>query len=259
MTTLLEGALGLARRGLRVFPVAPRGKMPITAHGCKDATTDATTIRAWWQRNPGCNVAVATGAGLTIIDIDSDDGEAAIAELERKNEPLPKTVEVITSRGRHIYLRSPREIRNSAGKLAAGVDVRGEGGFVVAPPSIHETGRIYRWSVDSAAKIAEAPEWLLDLLGRPKPAAAPIAEGSEAGAPSCSWADVIELGIDEGGRDDGLARLVGHYLPHHDPREVLQLALLFNAHRCRPPLPDADVYRICNSIAAAELRKGTAL
>jgi hypothetical protein len=192
------------------------------------------------------------------IDIDVDkDGESSLKAIEVQHGTLPASVEQITGGGgRHIFYRyaKHRDIRNSASKLGKGIDIRANGGYAILPPSPHESGRTYQWSVDSAATFADAPEWLLDLLDK-KVVATPIADAVEG----CTWADVIELGIDEGGRDDGLARLVGHYLPHHDPREVLQLALLFNAHRCRPPLPDADVLRICNSIAAAELRKGIAL
>jgi hypothetical protein len=259
MSTLLEGALALARRGLQVFPVMPRGKTPITSQGCLAGTRDIDRIKAWWARSPGANIGVRTGpqSDLMAIDVDSDAGETALRKLEEQNGPLPRTIEVITSRGRHIWYRWPRGgIANSAGKIE-GVDVRGVNGFVVAPPSVHASGKAYIWSVDCGDKIAEPPSWLLDVFGAPKmqKVETPIAATSEVSP----WAELLRNGLGEGARNDGIARLVGHYLPHHDPREVVQLALMFNECRCKPPLAEAEVIAIYRSIAAAELKKGIAL
>jgi hypothetical protein len=263
-----DWALAYAARGLRIFPCR-LDKLPVghlAPHGFKNATSDPDQIRAWWSTG-NYSIGCATGNGLMAVDVDmSDDaesGEAALRRLEARHGALPPSVEAITgSGGRHIYLTYPkhRDVRNSAGRLGTHIDVRAHGGYTILPPSRHESGRRYAWSIDSAKEFAAAPEWLLDMLDRRRPMPAPIAvKAEDTGSAPCPWAEIIENGIDEGGRDDGLTRLVGHYLPHHDPREVLQLTLLFNAHRCRPPLPDADVMRICNSIAAAELRKAVAL
>jgi hypothetical protein len=112
------------------------GKHPRTPRGCLDATADPAQIRAWWTQWPEANVGVATGGGLVVIDIDPrHGGEEGFDDVVERLGRLPDTVEAVTgSRGRHIYLRVPEgvEVRNSASALAPGVDVRGEGGYVVA-------------------------------------------------------------------------------------------------------------------------------
>jgi bifunctional DNA primase/polymerase-like protein len=148
---MLRTALRLAARGLHVFPCAPSAKTPACAHGCKDATTDIIVIQGWWGANPDFNIGVATGAASSIFVIDIDDGaaETALKKLEECHGELPPTVEAITPRGRHIYFRYPQApVPNSAGKLADGLDVRGDGGYVLAPPSLHPSGRRYTWSVE---------------------------------------------------------------------------------------------------------------
>jgi hypothetical protein len=157
----------LANKGLHVFPCAPRGKTPICPHGCLDATTDPKKIDDWWQLQPNANVAIATGqnSNVWVLDIDGMAGELTLKELEAKHGALPSTVEVITgSGGRHLYFAWHDGIRNSAKQLGAGLDVRGQGGYVIAPPSIHPSGRQYHWSVDTAQKPVAAPAWLLDIV-----------------------------------------------------------------------------------------------
>ena len=81
---MLRAALQLAERGLAVFPCQPKGKQPVTLHGCKDATRDPDMIEAWWHRMPTCNVGVATGAfsGVIVVDVDDIDAEAELRNLE---------------------------------------------------------------------------------------------------------------------------------------------------------------------------------
>ena len=174
---MLYTALRLAQKGLAVFPCRPRDKRPATPNGLKDATTNPEAISAWWHEDPDFNVAIATGApsGIFVIDIDGFDAEAALRHLEAAHDALPASVEVITARGRHVYFQMPDiDLRNSASKLAPHVDVRGTGGYVLAPPSIHPTGRRYAWSGDSASTFAAAPAWLLPSSCQwPNPVTAP--------------------------------------------------------------------------------------
>jgi hypothetical protein len=163
MSALLDTALSLASRGLHVFPCRPRGKEPATYHGLKDATIDPTKVIGWWRSNPHFNIGLATGkqSGIFVVDLDSIDAEAELRKLEQCHSTLPPTVESITGKGRHLFFAWPDQlIRNSVGAnggIAAGVDIRGENGYVIAPPSIHPTGRPYTWSVDSANAFAVAP------------------------------------------------------------------------------------------------------
>ena len=160
---VLRTALALASRGLRVFPCKPRDKVPATPRGCLDASKDPHMIRHWWGLEPYANVAIATGAvsGIFVVDIDGLDAERELRRLEAEHGELPATVEVITPRpGRHIYFRMPdTPVRNSAGRLAPGCDVRATGGYTLCPPSVHPSGGVYRWSVDCAKTFAEAAIW----------------------------------------------------------------------------------------------------
>jgi Bifunctional DNA primase/polymerase, N-terminal len=163
---MLGTALALAQRSLHVFPIKPRSKEPACEHGCKDATIDVNVIRQWWRSEPSYNIAIATGSISNIFVSDVDGGESTLRKLEAENGELPKTVEALTgNNGRHLYFKMPNHpVRNSAGRLGPHLDIRGDGGYVVAPPSIHPSGRRYEWSVDSANAFADAPQWLLNRI-----------------------------------------------------------------------------------------------
>ena len=248
---MVRGALALAGKGLHVLPCLPRDKRPATANGLKAATTDAETIRQWWRQLPEANIGIATGtpSGIFVVDVDGVDAESELRKLEAQHGALPASVEAIRARGRHIYFRMPAtDVRNSTGKIAAGVDVRGTGGFVIAPPSIHPSGRRYTWSVDSASAIAEAPAWLLAKI------ASSNGNGKSITPPS-EWRDLVR-GVSEGARNCSLTKLCGYLLRRHvDPFVVLELIRSFNATRCAPPLPDKDVERIISSVAGLELKR----
>jgi len=249
---MLRSALTLAGKGLHVLACLPRDKRPATANGVKAATTDSDTIRQWWQLLPEANIGVATGepSGIFVIDVDGIDAESELRKLEAQHGALPPTVEVITARGRHIYFKMPAApIRNSAGKLGLGLDIRATGGYVLAPPSIHPTGRRYEWSVDCASAIAQAPAWLVQII------TAPTNGNGKSATPPSEWRDLIK-GVSEGARDCSLTKLAGYLLRRHvDPFITLELIRVFNATRCAPPLPDQDVERIVASVAGLELKR----
>jgi len=181
--TLADAALLYALRSIAVFPLIPRQKRPAGAHGLKEATTDADQVLAWWRRTPGFNIGIATGglAGFWVLDIDGEDGARSLAALEAEHGALPPTVEQSTGKGRHICFawdRDGPEVRNSASRIGPGVDVRGEGGYIVASPSIHPSGRLYAWAEGRAPgeiDLAPAPEWLVRLAAPPPAKAEPPA------------------------------------------------------------------------------------
>ena len=145
---------------MAIFPCWPRSKKPATTNGLLDATTDLDTVTRWWRQAPDYNIGIRTGAisDIMVVDVDGVDAEAELRKLETEFTALPATVESITARGRHLFFRYPqRSVRNSAGKLAKGLDIRGDGGYVIAPPSIHPSSKPYTWSVDSASVFAAAP------------------------------------------------------------------------------------------------------
>jgi Bifunctional DNA primase/polymerase, N-terminal len=147
MDVMLRTALALAKKGMQVFLCRPRQKEPATAHGFKDATSDVDIIKGWLCERPDANLAVATGAvsNVFVLDVDGGEAEAQLTKLEKEHGSLPPSVESITARGRHVWFRYPTGmmVPNSAGKIAPGCDIRGNGGYVLVPPSIHPSGRRY--------------------------------------------------------------------------------------------------------------------
>lgn len=182
MNLLREAALGYAHRGWRVFPLhgivngtctcgrsdcSSAGKHPLVRRGLYEATTDSKQIQSWWRRWRSANVGIATGAvsGIVVIDVDLP---AAFASLARLIEAkLPTTLTGFTGGGGvHLVYSSHDEVLgNSAGRLPgleddlAGIDLRGNGGYVVAPPSVHRSGGHYEW-LDANRSVASAPSWL---------------------------------------------------------------------------------------------------
>lgn len=133
----LSAVLALARLGWRVFPCQPRDKAPLVREWQHVATTDPQQIRAWYAEHPACNWGLACGAGsgAWVLDVDGPKGEAALKALVERYGSLPPRLTVRTGKGLHLYFAWPdaAELRNSAGKVGEGLDVRGNGGYVLAP------------------------------------------------------------------------------------------------------------------------------
>lgn len=201
-------------------PCENPGKHPLTRRGVHEATTDPVLIREWWRRSPGANVGIATGAcsGLVVVDLDLPRGgrESLEAVLDAGRD-LPRTLRARTGGGGlHLFYAAPPNVRvaNTAGRLPGvarplpGIDLRGDGGYVVVPPSVHASGRRYRW--DGRARVSPLPAWLWPA--RPAPtarAATPAAtwEGASAyGAAALSRQLERVRGLAVGERNDGLNR-----------------------------------------------------
>lgn len=166
MNVLERYALAYAARGQRVFPCREASKVPLTPRGCKDATTDVGAIQKWWRESPRANVALATGGRLAVLDIDGEPGVFNLAQLEAKHGEI-LTATSKTWSGHHLWFKVPAgiEIGNSTGRVGGGLDVRGEGGYVLAPPSLHPAGVTYTWEV--RVPLALMPEWLVELARKP--------------------------------------------------------------------------------------------
>ncbi len=263
MNALLDAAIEYARLGWHVFPLhtpgngrcscgssacgKTAGKHPRTSHGLKDATTSEKVIREWWEKWPDANVGILTGAlsGLVVVDVDPDKGgKKSLAQLERTYGSLPKTVEAMTGGGgRHLLFKHPGvKIKCSAGILAPGLDIRADEGYVVAPPSLHLSGRTYTWgkehSLDDRA-LAPIPDWLLPKLNGPRTPQGSTTPESEK--------------IPEGRRNTDLTILAGTMRRRRMTQDEIEAALLVvNKDRCVPPLNDDEVKRIAKSIAQYE-------
>lgn len=169
----LSGILDLAAIGMRIIPLHAKNKVPIPKEWQHKATTNEKTIRTWALTNKNCNWGLVTGAGsgVFVVDIDPKAGGNESWEKLLKKHKIPETVQCKTgSGGTHYYFKMPknRDIRNSASKVGPGIDIRGNGGQVVIPPSIHPNGTVYEWVSGfspSNVSVAKAPKWLLTLLG----------------------------------------------------------------------------------------------
>lgn len=171
----LELALSMAARGFRVFPLLPGSKEPPRGvAGVTRATTDAATIRAWFVADPAINYGVAAGAGLLIVDVDGEEGEASLAKLEAEHGALPATLTVGSpSHGRHLYMRGD-DVSNSAGKIGPGIDIRSASGYVVGPGCYFANAerrpdkRAGWYAIANDVAPAAAPPWLVLMAGEAK-------------------------------------------------------------------------------------------
>jgi len=161
-----SAALEYAQKGFRVFP-CKINKSPLTKSGFKDATTDLKVINRWWTKSPNALIGFPTGGGLVVIDVDMPAGPASLEALEKENASLPPTLEQKTgSGGKHLFYLTEAKISNSAGRLGNGLDIRADGGYIILPPSMHQTGNRYEWVNQNS--IAPLPEWVHHLLTMPR-------------------------------------------------------------------------------------------
>ncbi len=201
-------ALSYAARGWAVVPLhtphlqgcsceqdcgSSAGKHPRTRHGLKEASRSPDRIWRWWRRWPDANVGIRTGreSGLVVRDVDvRHGGDTSLEALEATYDRLPPTLTALSGGGgKHLYFLYPgSHIPNSAqlGRFS-GLDVRGDGGYIVAPPSLHQSGQHYAWEVLSYP-VAALPPWLCDLLTPPgrsisgEPPRSRVSSSSEAEA-----------------------------------------------------------------------------
>ena len=159
------------------------GKHPLTTNGVKDATTVPEAIKGLWEGRPQANVGICTGreSGITVLDVDPRNGGSdSLAQLITQYGELPETLVCGTGGGGlHFYFQHPEQFQLK-GKVPgyAGLDIKSDGGYVVAPPSRHHSGGVYRWLSDwRTTNIAPVPEWLLELIRVEAEAAAREAEG----------------------------------------------------------------------------------
>ena len=240
--TGLDSALGYASRGHSIFPIQPRSKFPLTPHGFKDATTDAHVITTWWTQWPDANIGAPTGkaAGFIVVDVDPrHGGDDALSELEQQHGALPSTVMALTGGGGvHYFFRYPddRDIRCSTAVVGAGLDVKGDGGYIVLPPSIHPNGTAYQWETahhPDDVPLAPVPQWVLDKLS---PVAGPAPNSGGFTSPER---------ISDGTRNDTLYKLVRSLKAKGLSRTAIGAAVHEeNRMKCDPPLPDDEVDRL---------------
>jgi hypothetical protein len=233
-----------AGQGFRLFPVEGRGKLPLIKGWPEAATNDTAQLEAWAHQCPACNWGLATGtaSGLVVIDVDGAGGRASLADLERRGLTLPATLTVSTGRtdgGEHRYFRPPSgvDIRNDqSGKIGAHIDVRGTGGFVVCPPSVHAGGKQYHF-IDTSVPVADLPGWVIERLTMRPPMLTAKAQASPQT-------------VGKGSRTKQLVSLAGTMQRRGMGMEAIQAALLAeNVAKCDPPLPESKVRSIAADIS----------
>jgi hypothetical protein len=168
MSPLLQAVLDLAAtRRFAVFHCHVKKKEPVLKGSFYDATTNPETIKRLWRLD--YNIGVATGmmSRVLVVDADGSIGVESLHALEAKHGQLPPTLTSASAAGPHFWFRCESPVPCSVDHIGKCIDIRGDGGYVIAPPSIHPDGPIYRWLNDRP--LAPAPDWLLQLA-RKKPA-----------------------------------------------------------------------------------------
>lgn len=233
-------------RGWSVLPLRPRDKRPLMPwESLQNARPSEADVAHWFQRWPDANVGIITGeiSNLVVLDIDPQHGGGfSLERLERQFGSAPATVEAATGGGgRHLYFAHPGTLARNRAGIAQGIDLRGDGGYIVAPPSIHPSGGRYVWRPGrSPAEIALAapPRWLLQATG-----------ALRRGRTLADWRRLVHEGVPQGRRNSSMASLAGHLLWHGvDSAVALELLLAWNRMRCRPPLDDGEVAQVVQSI-----------
>lgn len=221
-----------------MIPIEPRGKRPLVSWtGYQRRTASEEEVRAWWTRWPDANIGIVTGrvSGIVVVDVDGTAGSGSL-----RNRAIPPTVVCATGRGHHYYFAHPGFNVANRTHLLPGVDVRGEGGYVVAPPSTHENGKQYAWGQDSSPQdeeLARVPDWLAQLWR------------------TDNLSTELVAGVAEGERNVAAARLAGKFLSRgFSARETFAWLLLWNA-RNKPPLDVKELARVVRSIASREAKR----
>lgn len=257
-SSLGEAALAYSQElGWPLFPLVTRGKRPRTANGFKSASSHPERIVEWWARWPYANLALATGraSGIVVVDVDSPTGEL---QLE-KFGPLPPTPTVATGKGRHLYFSMPpcTALGSTRARLGVDVDTRADGGYIVLPPSVHPSGRVYEWATGLSpvdVPFAPLPDTLLTALSAPA-AAAPVAVAPAPPMPYRSyftggqlyrtvqrrkafaaWLSKLPTGLSDGqGRNDAAYRIAARAIEAElSASEVVEVLRRWNAQHVEP-------------------------
>ncbi len=238
-----EAARAYARWGLKVFPLAPDAKVPIAgSRGFLDATDDPARLAAWWAATPSANLAIATGASdLVVVDVDPRKGGAdtlAFLVQQHGGDFLQTPTALTGGGGQHLYYRRPAGLRLPSGvdRLGPGLDVRGDGGYAVAPPSTVATRR-YHWEFGYGLDehpLAALPAWMGDLLAVP-----PVDEPAPSPRVAFASPDAVPAGTLRGPALAAYATKQ-RFLEGVAPRLGLPTTALGRAFRCVLPGHDED-------------------
>lgn len=262
---LLAAAITYSKRGWSVLPLhsvidehctcgkadcGSPAKHPHTEHGLTDASTDPTQLAKWWATWPTANIGITTGqkTGIVVLDCDAKaGGPDRLREFMDLHGAIDTLSSITGGGGRHLVFQAPPvALRNSAGAIAQGIDTRAEGGYIVAPPSIHISGNKYEW--DNRVRPQPIPAWLLALWPTLVPQTL-SPNGSTAPASDPNWVtDALACGASEGHRNHLATRLIGYFHSKNLPRDIILTLIQPFAQRCHPPMELPELQRTINSV-----------
>jgi len=248
-------ALYYRAKGWSVIPLRPRDKRPLVPwEGFQKRIATEQEVRGWFAKEPQANLGIVTGSisGLFVLDLDDrHGGNDSIDKLLDGTRHLPDSPFAFTGGksvvpSAHLYFKMEGPTPTMPG-LLPGVDLKGEGGYVVAPPSIHPDGGVYEWVVSPReVELLPAPGWLVaDLIKQRR--SSPAVGGGAPHDPS--WvADLLQSGVGEGQRNESATRLAGYFRGRGmDTTTILAVMAPFAA-RCTPPLPERELETIVESV-----------
>lgn len=248
--TLGEWAVWYAEHGFGVFPVQAQGKRPATQHGLNDWTDDASYVRDYWIKHPKANIGIACGSpsnGLLVIDLDTGDakdGMHTLAEWQAAHGELPETAESITGGGgRHLLYRTDRTNIHPSTNSELGVDIRCDGSYIVAPPSVHPSGELYEWwASPEDVGIATADGRVYDFVDHVQ------RNGGQDETKKDNGRFRLPDEIKKGERDNTLFKYAAHLRSiGRSDEEIMAAVAGVNSMRCNPPMDSKDVERIVKS------------
>lgn len=252
MSELLNAALAYQRDGFSVIPIQAREKKPLISwEEYQNRRATEEEINAWWAKWPEANVGLVTGAvsGLVVIDLDTVEAKDKLKDLVPGFDfsAVPRSR---TGNGWQIFFKHPGlTITNRAGVLP-GLDVRGDGGYVVAPPSIHPNGKAYKWEVPINGELPKLPVDLFKLIS------SPTGNGSESSFRERFDTAQALAGVPEGRRDETLFKLGCKLRAADIPQAMAESLILEAARNCEPPFPERQALeKISNAYRRYEPRQ----
>jgi len=258
MSDILNHAMRYLELGWSIIPLTPRGKKPNKnlISSWKEFQKRRPTreeVYKWFGEHKS-NIGIVGGeiSNLLIVDIDGQKGLNSIQKLKERGFAFPITPHVKTGKGYHMYFYIEDAVGNKV-NLLPGIDIRCEGGYVVAPPSVHKNGSLYRWEsfdvFDEDKFILQlAPKWLIEMINKPTniniDSNDVVMENDED-----DWVTMLlEKGVQEGARNDSATRLAGYFIGKGlNKLHVFSLLKAWNLKN-NPPLPEKELHTIVDSI-----------
>ena len=247
---MLESAIYYASQGWQVFPLQPRKKEPMTHNGFYSGTIDVQQIQQWWTQSPTANIGIRTGAesGVTVIDIDGKEGRASYTEVQDIFPQTPTRV-IKTPNGWHLYFQYNPQWKTKV-KILDKVDIRNDGGYVVAPPSVvpDKSGEDKTYEVLKDRDVAPIPLPISpeDVIGHIRNGASP--DHQTIDNDNSTWVVEAMQGVGEGKRHATATSLAGYFHGKAIPKDIVKTTLTPFAEKCTPPFDIRELYTLIDRV-----------